>query len=119
MEKNNLSAREFSKRTGISYNTVTDWKRKGTNPSADKIMDICYVLKVTPETILIGHGYDKALDDPLIFDKLQDPQERRLLESYRILSNKQRKLLWQYMEVLSQLTPKKTEPFDSDIDIES
>ena len=43
---------EFSKLTGISQSTISDWKRKKTNPGADKIMVICDVLKVTPYEVL-------------------------------------------------------------------
>lgn len=105
MEKRRLSAREFARITGISYSTVTDWKRKGTNPSADKIMSICYALEVTPEALLLGSGWDTALDDPIVFDKLNDPQERRLIEYYRKINAHQRELLWKYLELLSEKTP--------------
>ena len=43
---------DFSKATGIAQSTISDWKRKKTNPSADKIMIICNVLKVTPYELL-------------------------------------------------------------------
>ena len=38
MEEKGISQLEFAKRTGISQSTVSDWKRKKTNPSADKIL---------------------------------------------------------------------------------
>ena len=44
MSEKGISQKEFSSRTGISQSTISDWKRKGTNPSADKIMIICEVL---------------------------------------------------------------------------
>ena len=50
--KNGMSQKEFSEETGISQSTISDWKRKGTNPSADKILKICEVLKVTPYELL-------------------------------------------------------------------
>ena len=40
LEEKGMSQIEFAKRTGISQSTVSDWRRKGTNPSADKIMII-------------------------------------------------------------------------------
>ena len=46
--RNGMTQKEFSEETGISQSTISDWKRKGTNPSADKILKICEVLKVTP-----------------------------------------------------------------------
>ena len=52
MEQNGISMIEFSKMTGISQSTISDWKRKGTNPGADKIMTICNALSVSPYEIL-------------------------------------------------------------------
>ena len=50
--RNGMTQKEFSEETGISQSTISDWKRKGTNPSADKILKICEVLKVTPYELL-------------------------------------------------------------------
>ena len=52
MEEHKMSQIEFSKKTGISQSTISDWKRKKTNPAADKIMTICEVLEVSPYEIL-------------------------------------------------------------------
>ena len=53
MEEKKISQIEFSRRTGITQSTVSDWRRKGTNPSADKIMIICEVLGITPYELLL------------------------------------------------------------------
>ena len=50
----NMPQKEFAKRTGIPETTVSDWKKKKTNPTAEKIMIICKVLDVTPEWLLSG-----------------------------------------------------------------
>ena len=55
----NMTQKEFAKRTGIPETTVSDWKKKKTNPTAEKILVICKVLNVTPEWLLSGveiHG---------------------------------------------------------------
>ena len=55
----NMTQKEFAKRTGIPETTVSDWKKKKTNPTAEKILIICKVLDVTPEWLLSGvemHG---------------------------------------------------------------
>ena len=52
MEQRGMGVMEFSRRTGISHSTISDWRRKGTNPSADKIMVICEVLEVSPYELL-------------------------------------------------------------------
>ena len=53
LEEKGISQIEFAKRTGISQSTISDWRRKGTNPSADKIMIICDVLEVSPYELLL------------------------------------------------------------------
>lgn len=47
-----MTQREFAQRTGISQSAVSDWKRKKTNPSAEKILEICSVLSVSPYELL-------------------------------------------------------------------
>ena len=54
MEQKGMTQKEFSERTNIGQSTVCDWKRKGTNPGADKIMIISEVLGVSCEDILSG-----------------------------------------------------------------
>lgn len=49
-----ITQKEFAKRTGIPETTVSDWKKKKTNPTAEKILVICKVLEVTPEWLLSG-----------------------------------------------------------------
>ncbi|MBE5840939.1 MAG: helix-turn-helix transcriptional regulator [Butyrivibrio sp.] len=39
---------------GISATTISDWRKKNTNPGSDKIMAICAALDVTPEYLLSG-----------------------------------------------------------------
>lgn len=58
--KNKLTQKEFSEQTGISQSTISDWKRKKTNPSADKILKICEVLRVTPYELLSESDISKG-----------------------------------------------------------
>ena len=91
MDERGMSQIEFSRKTGISQSTISDWKRKGTNPAADKIMVICEALNVTPYEILqesnnkvekIGYrvctkgteNYDLLME----IDSLDDKQKERL-----------------------------------------
>ena len=53
LDEKGITQNEFAKRTGISQSTVSDWRRKGTNPSADKIMIICEVLEISPYELLL------------------------------------------------------------------
>ncbi len=52
MEEKGMTQLEFSSGTGIAQSTISDWKRKKTNPSAEKIMTICDVLDVSPFELL-------------------------------------------------------------------
>ena len=54
LEEMNMTQKEFSEKTGIPQTTVSDWRKKKTNPTAEKIMVICKVLNVTPEWLLSG-----------------------------------------------------------------
>lgn len=98
MKEKNISQLEFSKRTGISQSTVSDWRRKGTNPSADKIMIICDVLEVTPYDLLIDADtknkkvYREV--DYVMVDKASD--EYQLIEMYRSIDEKQKDRFLQY-----------------------
>ena len=74
MEERDISQKEFANRTGISQSTISDWKRKGTTPSADKIMIICEVLSISPYELLSGTENHKMKEykelDYVIVDKL-------------------------------------------------
>ena len=54
LEEMNMTQKEFSEKTGIPQTTISDWRKKRTNPTAEKIMIICKVLNVTPEWLLSG-----------------------------------------------------------------
>ena len=54
LEELEMTQKEFSKKTGIPESTVSDWRKKRTNPTAEKILIICEVLDVTPQWLLSG-----------------------------------------------------------------
>ena len=54
LDEKRMTQKEFAKLTGIPASTVSDWRKKKTNPASDKIMIICQVLNVTPEWLLSG-----------------------------------------------------------------
>lgn len=98
MKEKNISQLEFAKRTGISQSTVSDWRRKGTNPSADKIMIICDVLGVTPYDLLMdAETKNKKIYrevDYVMVDK--DSDEYQLIEMYRSIDEKQKNRFLHY-----------------------
>ena len=75
--RNGMTQKEFSEETGISQSTISDWKRKGTNPSADKILKICEVLKVTPYELLGENETEKIILEG--FRNLSDRKKERIL----------------------------------------
>ena len=74
------------------------------NPSADKIMDICNVLQITPEQLLTGKGIE---DEEEI--GATSPESRftaydiQLVEDYHGLKKEQQKRLLAYMEALKKI----------------
>lgn len=105
MLEKNISQLEFAKRTGISQSTVSDWRRKGTNPSADKIMIICEVLNVSPYELLQGTKNEKHKDytqckqvEYVTVNKRS--REFVLVETYQKLDVDAQKRLEDYMKAL-------------------
>lgn len=102
LDEKGITQKEFSERTGISQSTISDWKRKGTNPSADKILVICDVLDVSPYELLSDteNRKYKALDY-LIIDKKS--KEYQLIESYRSLDTDLKRRMEGYLEALNDV----------------
>ena len=50
--------------TGIAQSSISDWKRKKTNPVSEKILIICDVLKVTPYELLGGTDGEGRRSNP-------------------------------------------------------
>ena len=104
LKDKNMTQMEFAKRAGFSNSAISDWKRKKTNPSAEKIMDICYALDVTPEQLLTGVGIDDANETPPVSDRIHiDKADMKLLEDYHGMQDSQRKRLLAYVQTLKKL----------------
>ena len=103
----NMSQNAFAKRVGLASSTISDWKTKKTNPSADKIMDICMVLEVTPEQLLTGKGIDDDYVEGMSKKVKTEPkiskEDIRIIEDIHNLKDTQRKILMKYMEALKQI----------------
>jgi transcriptional regulator with XRE-family HTH domain len=72
LEERGMTQKEFSEATGIAQSSISDWKRKKTNPVSEKIMIICEVLDVTPYELLSGNegeGKRSLPSDYLVLDK--------------------------------------------------
>lgn len=105
LKDKNMSQNAFAKQVGLASSTISDWKTKKTNPSADKIMDICMVLDVTPEQLLTGKGIDDVEYKP---KKVKagfeiSKADIAIIKDINTLKEEQRKRLMKYMEALKQL----------------
>lgn len=105
MKEKEMSQKEFSEKTGISQSTISDWKRKKTNPSSDKIMIICDVLGVTPYELLTGTENHKLKDyretDYVVLNKKS--KEYFVVEAYRNLDNELRTRLEGYIQAMQDM----------------
>lgn len=52
MEEKNIKQKQLADFTGISTSAISDWKKKGTNPSVDKIGLIADCLGVSVDYLL-------------------------------------------------------------------
>lgn len=90
-----MSQKTFSCLTGIPQSTISDWRKKKTNPNSDKILIICKVLGVSPEWLLSGietvgnrsnpqewYAVDASTDTGHLismFNKLDQKKQERLM----------------------------------------
>lgn len=98
MESKGITAYKLSKLTGIPSRTVFDWRKKNTNPGADKIMVICGALQITPEELLIG----KPTDDVPAYDQTvtADGIDMQIIKEYLDLTESKKKRLLAYASML-------------------
>ena len=99
-----MTQKEFSEATGIAPSTISEWKSKRTNPTSEKIMIICKVLRVTPEWILSGIGKTGERGNEIpwyVIDKESDMGI--LIEEYHKMDEKQRDRLLGYIEAMRHM----------------
>ena len=95
-----MTQKEFSARTGIPQSTISDWKNKEMNPSADKLLIICQVLQTSVYDILASSDNTKnAKVDYVFLDK--DSKEKELIDMYRNLPETKRERLLGYADALN------------------
>ena len=81
--------------------SISDWKKKHTNPVSDKILIICEVLDISPYELLSGaeHIGTRSRDNQTyVFAK--DTELGMVVETYQQLDYKQQKRLLGYMDAL-------------------
>lgn len=104
LKEKGMSQKEFARRTGIAESSISDWKKKRTNPVSDKILIICEVLGVTPYELLSGaeHTGTRSRDnETYVISK--GTEIGMLVEAYQKLNIESQKRLIGYLEALKEI----------------
>lgn len=99
-----MSQKEFSEATGIAQSSISDWKRKKTNPVSEKILVICEVLEVTPYELLSGtegEGKRSTPSDFMVIDK--NTEIGQFVVDVQKLEPKSRERLMGYFNALKEM----------------
>ena len=99
-----MSQKEFSEATGIAQSSISDWKRKKTNPVSEKILIICEVLEVTPYELLSGtegEGKRNTPSDFMVIDK--NTEIGQFVVDVQKLEPKSRERLMGYFNALKDM----------------
>ena len=108
LEEMGMTQKEFSRRTGIPQTTVSDWRKKRTNPTSEKILIICKVLDVTPEWLLSGIEAQGDRSNPQKWHVVDSKTEAgMLLTAYNSMDAARQARLLGYAEALSRLKEQK------------
>ena len=104
LKERNMTQAEFAKQVGISTSTISEWKKRKTNPTVDKIMDICNVLQITPEQLLTGKGIEDEEEIAAASPESKfTPSDVKMIEDYHNLKEERQKRLMAYMEALKKI----------------
>ena len=107
LQKRGMSQKEFAELTGIAQSSISDWKRKKTNPVSEKILIICKVLDVTPYELLDGTdgvGNRSNPSDFLLIDKNSE-YGTAIVEFLSLDKERQGRLLG-YLKALTEMQQK-------------
>ena len=96
-----ISQKEFSKATGIPQSTISDWRKKNTNPASDKILAICDALDITPYELLSNVKEEGTRANKVGYRiVVEGTEEDLLIDAYEQLDAKARGRLLGYIEAL-------------------
>lgn len=101
LDEKGMTQKDFSNATNIPQSTISDWRKKSTNPSSDKIMIICNVLEVSPYYLLSGVEVSGSREDKLDYMMIsKDSEDALMLEMFHNLDYKSRQRMLGYMQAL-------------------
>ena len=104
-----MTQKQFAEESGVQQSTISEWKKKHTNPTSDKIMPICKTLKVSPEWLLsgvdrAGEKRSKMGTDYVIIEK--NTELWTLVEEYKNFDKDTRNRIMGYVEAMASLNKK-------------
>lgn len=103
LREKGMSQKEFSIATGIPQSTISDWRKKNTNPASDKILVICDALDITPYELLSNMKEEGTRANKVAYRiVVEGTEEDILLDTYERLDAKARGRLLGYMEALHE-----------------
>ncbi len=91
LRERGLSQKKLSALTGIAESTISDWKRKGFNPAADKLPIICEALGVSLEELLGDKSGNALVVKKVDISFALNEDEKALIELYRDLDENLKK----------------------------
>ena len=104
LEELDMTQKEFSKRTGIAESTISDWRKKRTNPTAEKILIICNVLNVSPEWLLSGiEAQGNRGNMPSAYVIMSGTDSGRLIERFNSMDARGQERLLGYADALASM----------------
>lgn len=103
LDAKGMSQKEFSLATGIPQSTISDWRKKNTNPASDKILVICKTLDITPYELLSNVKEEGSRTNKVDYRIIvEGTEEDLLIETYEKLDTKARGRLMGYIDALKQ-----------------
>lgn len=101
LDTKGISQKEFSIATNIPQSTISDWRKKKTNPASDKILVICDFLDITPYQLLSNVKEEGTRTNKMSYRiVVEGTEEDQLIEEYEGLDAKARARLLGYLEAL-------------------
>nr|DAX02240.1 MAG TPA: helix-turn-helix domain protein [Inoviridae sp.] len=75
LKKNNLKMIDLANALGINKSVISAWKRRQTNPPLEYLVDICKLIKVSPNELL---EYEDTNNDELskIYNMLDETDKQ-------------------------------------------
>ena len=103
LREKGMSQKDFSIATGIPQSTISDWRKKNTNPASDKILVICNALDITPYELLSNVKEEGNRANKVSYRIIvEGSEEDILLDTYERLDERARTRLFGYMEALGE-----------------